>query len=62
VVPPPLLAADPLQRAAARLEIVGASPQPHIQELARDKAVTVTGYVPDLRQAYARSHVAIAPS
>jgi glycosyltransferase involved in cell wall biosynthesis len=45
----------------ARLEIVGASPQPHIQELARDKAVTVSGYVPDLRAAYARSHVAIAP-
>ena len=54
----------PLIRAKApeaRLEIVGASPQPHIQELARDAAVTVYGYVPDLRAAYARCHVAIAP-
>ena len=45
----------------ARLMIVGAMPQPRIQDLARDTAVTVTGYVPDLRQPYARCHVAIAP-
>jgi len=45
----------------ARLEIVGASPQPRIRQLARDPAVTVAGYVPDLREPYARCHVAIAP-
>jgi len=45
----------------ARLEIVGASPQPRIQRLARDAAITVTGYVPNLRQPYARCHVAVAP-
>jgi len=45
----------------ARLEIVGASPQPRVQELARDPTVTVAGYVPDLREPYARCHVAIAP-
>lgn len=45
----------------ARLEIVGASPQPRVQELAHDPAVTVAGYVPDLREPYARCHVAIAP-
>jgi glycosyltransferase involved in cell wall biosynthesis len=44
-----------------RLEIVGASPQPRVQELARDAAVNVAGYLPDLREPYARCHVAIAP-
>jgi len=45
----------------ARLEIVGASPQPCVQRLAHDPTVTVAGYVPDLREPYARCHVAIAP-
>ena len=45
----------------ARLEIAGASPQPCVQQLARDPTVTVSGYVFDLRQPYARCHVAIAP-
>ena len=40
---------------------MGASPQPRVQELARDPTVTVAGYVPDLREPYARCHVAIAP-
>jgi glycosyltransferase involved in cell wall biosynthesis len=54
----------PLIRARApeaRLEIAGASPQPRVQQLARDPSVTVSGYLPDLREAYARCDVAIAP-
>jgi polysaccharide biosynthesis protein PslH len=54
----------PLIRARApeaRLEIVGASPQERVQRLARDPTVTVAGYLPDLREPYARCHVAIGP-
>jgi len=45
----------------ARLEIAGTSPRPRIRQLARDPTVTVAGYLPDLREPYARCHVAIAP-
>ncbi len=43
------------------LLIAGASPQPRVQNLARDPQVTVTGYVEDLRPYYARCRVFVAP-
>jgi polysaccharide biosynthesis protein PslH len=44
----------------ARLYIVGDAPSEQIQRLA-DKHIIVTGYVPDLREYYARCQVFIAP-
>lgn len=44
-----------------RLEIAGASPQPRIRRLVQDPAVTVTGFLPDLREAYERCDVFVAP-
>ncbi len=46
----------------ARLLIVGHAPRPAVVRLAADPTVTVTGYIPDLRPAYARAEVCIAPS
>lgn len=44
-----------------RLVIVGADPPRAVRELARDPAVAVTGYVPDLRRHYAACDVFVAP-
>ncbi len=45
----------------ARLRIVGSAPPPSIRELARDPAIEVTGYVPDLRAAIGTATVAVCP-
>jgi glycosyltransferase involved in cell wall biosynthesis len=52
----------PLVRAAhpeARLQILGSSPPPEIRALARDPAISVTGFVDDLRELLGRSSVAV---
>ena len=41
--------------------IVGANPQPRVRHLERDPAVQVTGYVENLRAAYAACDVFVAP-
>jgi sugar transferase (PEP-CTERM/EpsH1 system associated) len=43
------------------LQLVGADPDPHVKQLGRDPAVTVTGYVPDLNEYLNRSAVFVAP-
>jgi glycosyltransferase involved in cell wall biosynthesis len=43
------------------LKIVGADPDPAIQRLAQDPAVTVTGFVPDLNDYLNRAAVFVAP-
>lgn len=49
------------QRPQVRLLIAGSNPPSTIQRLARDPRIEVTGYLPDLRPAIARSQVAISP-
>lgn len=49
------------RRPGARLQIVGASPTPPVQALARIGGVTVTGAVPDVRPFVRRSALTIAP-
>jgi sugar transferase (PEP-CTERM/EpsH1 system associated) len=54
----------PLVRRArpdAQLRIVGSRPPRDLAQLARDPAVTVTGYVPDMREAIGRATVAVCP-
>jgi glycosyltransferase involved in cell wall biosynthesis len=54
----------PLIRAAcseATLHIVGAAPPPSISALDQTPGVTVTGWVADLRTAYAQARVVVAP-
>jgi glycosyltransferase involved in cell wall biosynthesis len=54
----------PLIRAArpdARLCIVGSDPPRAIRALGSDPAISVTGYVPDLREALGRATVAVCP-
>jgi len=48
-------------RPDVRLSIVGSSPSGSIQSLTRDPAITVTGYVPDLRDFLGRAAIAICP-
>jgi glycosyltransferase involved in cell wall biosynthesis len=48
-------------RPEVRLRIAGSSPTRAVRDLARDPAVTVTGYLPDLRDAIGRATVAICP-
>lgn len=43
------------------LQLVGADPDPLVEQLARDPAVTVTGYVPDLNEYLNLSAVFVAP-
>jgi sugar transferase (PEP-CTERM/EpsH1 system associated) len=43
------------------LQLVGADPDPLVEQLGRDPAVTVTGYVPDLNEVLNRSAVFVAP-
>jgi glycosyltransferase involved in cell wall biosynthesis len=52
----------PLVRAAhpeARLRILGSGPPPEVQALARDPAISVTGYVDDLREPLGRASIAV---
>lgn len=49
------------QRPDVRLAIVGKDPSRSVARLARDSAVTVTGYVPDLRAYLGRATVAVSP-
>jgi glycosyltransferase involved in cell wall biosynthesis len=44
-----------------RLDIVGAAPPERIRALDSDPCVTVTGYVPSLREYYERSSICVAP-
>lgn len=43
------------------LYIVGQSPSETVKNLAKDSGVTVTGFVPDIRDYYKRAHVVICP-
>jgi glycosyltransferase involved in cell wall biosynthesis len=52
----------PLVRAAhpeARLRILGSGPPPEVRALARDPAISVTGYVDDLREPLGRAAIAV---
>jgi sugar transferase (PEP-CTERM/EpsH1 system associated) len=49
------------RRPDVRLRIVGSNPPAAIQALARDPAILVTGYVPDMRAAVKGATVAICP-
>jgi polysaccharide biosynthesis protein PslH len=50
-----------LARHDVRVWVVGSSPPPAIQRLARDPAIRVTGQVPDMRAALAGATVAVCP-
>ena len=45
----------------AKLKIVGFSPTPKIQAYAQDPSIEVLGGIPDIREAFATSHVLLAP-
>ncbi len=45
----------------AKLKIVGFSPTPKIKAYAQDPSIDVLGGIPDIRQAFATSHVLLAP-
>jgi sugar transferase (PEP-CTERM/EpsH1 system associated) len=49
------------ERPDARFMIVGSRPAASIRRLASDPGITVTGYVPDLRDVVARASVAVCP-
>jgi glycosyltransferase involved in cell wall biosynthesis len=49
------------RRPDVRLRIVGSKPPPAVLALARDPAITVTGHVPDMREALGRGTIAICP-
>jgi sugar transferase (PEP-CTERM/EpsH1 system associated) len=52
----------PLVRAAhpdARLRILGSGPPPEVRALARDPAISVTGYVDDLRESLGQASIAV---
>jgi glycosyltransferase involved in cell wall biosynthesis len=49
------------QRPAVKLWVVGKKPPPQVQALARDRRITVTGGVPDLRPYLRRAAAAVAP-
>ncbi len=46
---------------AVRLTILGSSPTRAVHALAKDPAISVTGYVPDLRPFFGRASVALCP-
>ena len=48
-------------RPDVRLRIVGSNPPPALRGLTRDAAISVTGYVPDIREYVGRSTVAVCP-
>ncbi len=45
----------------AKLKIVGFSPTPHIQSYATDPSIEVLGAIKDIREAFATSHMLLAP-
>ncbi len=45
----------------AKLKIVGFSPTPKIQAYAQEPSIEVLGGIPDIREAFATSHVLLAP-
>jgi glycosyltransferase involved in cell wall biosynthesis len=45
----------------AKLKIVGFSPTPHIQSYATDPSIEVLGAIKDIRDAFATSHMLLAP-
>jgi polysaccharide biosynthesis protein PslH len=48
-------------RPDVRLRVVGSSPSQPVRDLARNPAISVTGFLPDIRQAVASATVAICP-
>jgi glycosyltransferase involved in cell wall biosynthesis len=44
-----------------RVVIAGVNPGPRVQALARDPAITIAGFVPELAVCYRRAHAAIVP-
>jgi sugar transferase (PEP-CTERM/EpsH1 system associated) len=49
------------QHPQARLLVAGTTPAPRVQALARRPGVAVSGWLPDIRQAYAEARVFVAP-
>lgn len=49
------------QHPQARLLVAGTTPAPRVQALARRPSVAVSGWLPDIRQAYAEARVFVAP-
>ncbi len=49
------------QHPAASLLVAGTTPAPRVQALARRPGVTVSGWLPDIRTAYAQARVFVAP-
>jgi glycosyltransferase involved in cell wall biosynthesis len=49
------------RRPEVRVRILGSNPPREVRALANDPAVTVTGYVPDLRRQLGRATVAVCP-
>jgi len=49
------------ERPDVRLRIVGSQPPDGLRALARDPAITVTGYLPDIRPALGSATIAICP-
>ena len=49
------------QRPDVRLQIVGSDPAPAVQALTSDPSISVTGYVPDMRDYLGRASVVICP-
>ena len=49
------------QHPQARLLVAGTTPAPRVQALARRPGVVVSGWLPDIRQAYAEARVFVAP-
>ena len=49
------------ERRETHLYIVGSSPTPEIRAMDDHPAITVTGFVPDLREYYARAQVVVVP-
>ena len=49
------------QHPQARLLVAGTTPAARVQALARRPGVTVSGWLPDIRQAYAEARVFVAP-
>ncbi|MEM7368892.1 MAG: glycosyltransferase [Bacteroidota bacterium] len=49
------------QHADCKVLIAGARPSPDVQRLAQDSRVTVSGWMEDIREAYASGHLFVAP-
>jgi polysaccharide biosynthesis protein PslH len=49
------------ERPGVRLRVVGSGPPSSVIDLARDPAISVTGFIPDMREAIGRAAVALCP-